>query len=300
MRGEVASRLALDTWNGTPRGARPGNRISRRRHETMSTGQPRSVGTYIYCVTYARPFQGNGTAFQARGIAGLPARIVQQGDLAAVVSDSLTDQYDVTRDNVTAHEGVVEQAMQQADILPVSFGTVAGSDRDVQERLLRRESAELHRQLERVKNRVEMGVKALWEQNALFAEIVAEDSRIQTLRDQIVGTTPEQTYDIRLQLGELTNAAIERKRERDASAMLNVLAPLAVESQVNKIITDMMVLNAAFLVEKHQVHAFQAKANELAQAQSGRMMVKNAGPLPPYNFVRVAVHWEEPSGAIAQ
>src|SRR5690242_10311674 len=99
-----------------------------------SIDQPQSAGTYLYGVTYSQPFAGDGTWIQARGIAGSPIRVVVQADLAAIVSDSPVDQYDITRENVTAHERVVEEAMQRADVLPVSFGTVARSDQEVRER----------------------------------------------------------------------------------------------------------------------------------------------------------------------
>lgn len=253
------------------------------------------MGTYLYGVTYSQPFVRDKRAFQARGIAGRPIRVVQQGDLAAIVSDSPSDQYDITHENVTAHEGVIEEAMQRADVLPVSFGTVANSDQEVQERLLQHESEELHQQLGRIQNRVELGVKALWEQNALFTEIATEDSAIQALRDQIVGTTPEETYDLRLQLGELTDAAIQHRREKDSTDILDALSPLAVDVRTNNIITDMMIVNASFLVDKNQTQAFADKVSALQQAYAGRITFQFVGPLPPYNFVMVAVHWEEPT-----
>lgn len=261
----------------------------------MSSTQPQSVGTYLYCVTYSQPFVGGGSTFQAQGIAGRPVRILQQGDLAAIVSDSPSDQYDITLENVTAHENVVEEAMQRADVLPVSFGTVAHSDQEVQERLLQWESDQLHEQLMRIKGRVELGVKALWEQSALFAQIAADDSNIQALREQIVGTTPEETYDLRLELGELTDAAIQQRREQDSDDILDALSPLAVDTRTNNIITDMMIVNASFLVDKNQVQTFADKVNALRQAYAGRITFQFVGPLPAYNFINVAVSWEEPS-----
>ena len=272
----------------------------------MTSPEPTTVRTYLYGVTYSQPFAGNGIAFQAKGIAGRPARIVRQADLAAIVSDSPTDEYDVTFENLTSHEAGVEEAMQRADVLPVSFGTVASSDQEVQEQLLQRESVQLHEQLATIKNRVELGVKALWEQDALFAQIAADDTNIQVLRDQIVGTTLEETYDLRLQLGELTDAAIQARREQDSADILDALSPLAADVRTNDIITDMMIVNASFLVDRSQVQAFTDNVHALQQTYAGRMTFQYAGPLPPYNFVSVAMHWaepgleEEPSNAVTQ
>lgn len=266
----------------------------------MNAAQPQIAGSYLYCVTNSQPFTQSGSSLQMTGVGGYPVRVITQGDLAAVVSDSQTDQYEITLDNVRAHEDVVEAVMRQADVLPVSFGTVANSDQEIQERLLQREADALRSQLEGVKGRVEMGVKALWEQEALFAQIATQYSDIQELREQIVGTTPEETYDVRLELGERTDAAIQSQREQDAANILDALSPLAVATKTNGIITDMMIVNAAFLVDKSQVAAFNEKVNALQQANAGRMTFQPAGPLPPYNFVTVVVRWEEPSGAATQ
>jgi len=226
--------------------------------------------------------------------------VVPEADLAAIVSDSPQEEYDITHENVTAHERVVEAAMQRTDVLPFSFGTVAGNDQELRDQLLKREGGELRRQLEWVKNRVELGIKAIWDQNALFAQIANDDPAIQELREQIVGTTPEETYDVRLQLGELADMAIQRQRELDAAAILDALSSLAVDVRSNNIMSDMMIVNASFLVDKNRVQSFSGKVSELQRAQSGRMTLQYAGPLPPYNFVSIVVRWEEPSGAITQ
>ncbi|HEX8997118.1 MAG TPA: GvpL/GvpF family gas vesicle protein [Ktedonobacterales bacterium] len=266
----------------------------------MNEARSQSAGSYLYCVAYLRPLGEGGSSLQLTGVDGNPVRVISQGDLAAVVSDAQTEQYDVTLENVRAHEAVVEAVMQRSDVLPVSFGTVASSDQEIQQRLLQLEADELRSQLESVKGRVEMGVKALWQQDALFAHLVAKYSDIQELREQIVGTTPEETYDLRMELGELTDQAIQREREEDAAAILDALSPLALATQTNKLITDMMIVNAAFLVDKSQVPAFTERVNALRQATEGRMTVQVAGPLPPYNFVTLALKWGEPSNAATQ
>jgi len=114
-------------------------------------------------------------------------RTVEYGDLAAVVSDAQTTVYDVTRDNLMAHQRVVEESMGRSDVLPVAFGTVARDDYDVREKLLRRERDALHDHLAYVRGRVELGLKVLWSRDRLFSEIVAERDDIRSLRDRIAG-----------------------------------------------------------------------------------------------------------------
>lgn len=258
----------------------------------MNSTQPEqadhAAGTYVYCITRAQAVPG-GKALDVSGIGGEPVRAVEQADLAAIVSNSPLDSYDVTRENLMAHEQVVEKVMQQADVLPVSFGTVAEDDQSVQQQLLAAVSDDLHQALDAVHDRVELGVKVLWAKERLFAEIADEDESIRTLRDQIAGTTPEETYDERTQLGELIGNAIERKSDQVAADVLNVLQPLAVNSRTGDLFSDLMVLNASFLVDKQQIPAFEAQLDKLRQAQEGRLMFQYTGPLPPYNFVTIAV-----------
>lgn len=268
----------------------------------MSSGQPSGTGhpanTYIYCISRTQAGRTDGKATTAKlgidvkGIGGKPVRTVPYSDLVAVVSDSPFDTYDVTRENLMAHEQVVEKVMEQSDVLPVSFGTVADNDQAVQQQLLAAALDEMHHALDVVHGRAELGVKVTWEKNRLFSEIAAEDQTIATLLSQISGTTPEETYDERTQLGELISAAIERKRDQEAPVLLQALLPLAVDSRVNDILTDLMVLNASFLVDKQQIPAFQAQVETLRQQQAGRLLFQFVGPLPPYNFVSITVGQE--------
>jgi Gas vesicle synthesis protein GvpL/GvpF len=266
----------------------------------MDQTPPPHTGTYIYCVAHAQPFEKNGSSlFATPGIGGHDkVRLVTYDDLAAVVSDAPQEDYAVTRENLLAHQRVVTQAMTRSDVLPVAFGTVAESDQQVQEQLLRGAADELHRALEEVRGCIELELKVLWNEERLFAELVAENDDIRALRDSLANQPPEATQYERIQLGERVAAALQRKSEAEAAALLEALEPLAVATRVNENQTDMMLLNAAFLVDKSQEQAFDATVHALGAAQAGRQIFQYVGPLPPYNFVDLRVHWEEkPDGA---
>ena len=67
---------------------------------------------------------------------------------------------------------------------------------------------------------------------------------------------------------------------------------------MNDNLSDMMLLNAAFLVDTSQEQAFDAKVHALGEAQAGRQIFQYLGPLPPYNVVDRSSQWEEePDGA---
>jgi hypothetical protein len=268
----------------------------------MGQTPPSTTGTYIYCVAPAQPFEKNGGSLVATpGIGGRDKaiRLLTSDDLAAVVSDAPREDYDITRENLLAHQRVITQAMTRSDVLPVAFGTVAESDQQVQERLLHGAADDLHRSLAEVRGRIELELKVLWNEERLFADIVAENDDIRALRDSLAGQPPEATRDERIQLGERVAAALQRKSEAEAAALLDALKPLAVETRVNNNLGDMMLLNAAFLVDKSQEQAFDATVQALSEARAGRQIFQYVGPLPPYNFVEIRLHWEEESNGSA-
>lgn len=261
----------------------------------MCTTQLPDIGAYVYCVTRAEPFCNGAPALQARSVTGLdhPLDIVLFRDIAAVVSSSPSSRYDVSRENTIAHEIVVEEAMLRSDVLPVRFNTVAKCPQDVADKLLARRYGELHHLLDLMRGRIELGLKLFWKRDRLFAEIAREDPRIRSLRDAVAATTQEQSHYERIKLGQMTEEAIIVKRDREAEEFLRLLQPLSVEMKVNKVLTDMMLLNAAFLVERSREAVFDETVSALDEAHSDRLIVKYAGPLPPYNFVNLTVRWEE-------
>ncbi len=261
----------------------------------MSQGSASTVGTYIYCIAEAQAFENGSPPFTTPGIDGPdhPVRTVKYADLVAVVSDAQHEHYDVTRENLQTHARVLEEAMTRSDVLLVSFGIVSTGDQEVQELLLKREADELHRFLEYVHGRIELDLSILWNREQLFSEIVAESDEIRALRDSIAGQNPDAVYQERVRLGELTAAAIDQRREQEAQAILEALEPLAVETKLNDLLTDMMILNAAFLVDKSQEQAFDAEVQAIGEGQADRLIFRYVGPLPPYNFINIRVRWEE-------
>jgi hypothetical protein len=255
----------------------------------MASSSP--MGTYIYCIAHAEPFANERVPIHSEAIGGPehPARILSFGDLAAVVSAVPARRLRIKRELLMAHEAVVMEAMERGDVIPLSFGTVARSDEVVVEELLRVSSDDLHQQLGMIQGCIELTLKVLWNQERLFEEIVAEHDRIRALRGAIAGASVNE----QIELGQLTSEVIAAKSDQEVQAILDELEPLAVEVKLNRLLTDMMMLNAAFLVEKPRLEAFDKQVNDLTVTEVGRLIFRYAGPVPPYHFVDLSVSWED-------
>ena len=260
----------------------------------MSTNPAESprVGSYVYCVGYADALANGGSPIEAPGLEG-PVRAVSSGDLTAIVSDCSAPRLDVTRENLLAHERVVQGAMARSDVVPVAFGMVAASDDEVRLKLLDRAAGEIHEALERVQGCVQLNLKVFWKRDVVFAEIATEWEEICSLRDEIAGKSEDATYYERIRLGQLTARAIEVKSDEEAQAILDELEPLAADTQTEPNPAEMQVLGSVFLVEKPSVQDFDARVQAIGDAQADRLIFRYVGPVPPYNFVDVDLSWED-------
>jgi hypothetical protein len=248
-------------------------------------------GKYMYCIISCR----EPRRFGNRGIgeSGDIVHTLHYMRLAAVVSDSPLIEYDSSRRNMMAHTLVQEEVMREYTLLPVRFGTLAPSAEAIQEQVLKRRYDELTGLLGEMEGRVELGLKAIWYEGIIFREVVEENQSIRRLRDGLMGRAAEETYYERIRMGEMIEAAMNKKRDEEEQLILDRLRPLVYKTRTNKVFTDRMVLNAAFLVDREREPEFDEAVQQLDDRMGTRLMFKYVGPVPPYNFVNIVVHWDE-------
>jgi hypothetical protein len=248
-------------------------------------------GKYFYCVIRST----EPCEFNTRGIGeqGAVVHTINYKDLAAVVSDSPVIEYDNSRRNMMAHSAVLDEVMRGHNILPVRFGIVAPSAKPISEQMLQRRYAELDNLLRKMDGKAELGLKAFWYEDVVYREIVETNPAISHLRSALVGRPAEETYYERIKLGELVEAAMNKLREDDVARILSALKPLACETRINDVITERMVLNAAFLVERAREPEFDQAIQRLDAELGKRLIFKYVGSAPPYNFVNIIIRWDK-------
>jgi hypothetical protein len=246
-------------------------------------------GKYVYCIIRSdRPRE-----FGSIGIGGgQRVYTVDFNNLAAVVSDTPIVIYDPTRENVLAHEFVNETVMREHTVIPMSFGTVFRSEDDVSE-LLRSTHQAFSDVLDKMRDKIEFGLKILWEREKVIANIERDNDEIRRLKDEISRHTASSTYFARMQLGRLIESALEDMSTRYVADIHDSLKPVAVASRSNKPIGDLMILNAAFLVDRSQETAFDEKVKEVSRKYEDLLRFKYSGPWPPYNFVNIKLKLEK-------
>jgi hypothetical protein len=249
-------------------------------------------GKYVYCIIQTT----EPRRFGPIGIGTDPAEVhtVSYQDIAAVVSDTPLEVYDPTRENVLAHERVNEAVMRDYTVIPMSFSTVFKTSEDIVE-LLRSAYDAFRDVLVKMQDKLEFGLKVLWEPETVIREIEKEDENLRLLRQEI-SNQKGSTYFARMQYGRLVDSLLQESSEKLVSEIFDTLGAVSVASRTNKPIGDKMILNAAFLVARDREPDFDAKVKEI-DARYENLILKYTGPWPPYNFVNIRLKLERASEA---
>ncbi len=250
-------------------------------------------GKYVYCIIKSPKERDFGQI--GIGDGNNPVYTVHFRDLAAVVSDTPIRIYDPTRENVLAHEFVNETVMREFTVIPMSFGTLFRTEEDIVE-LLKSTYQAFDDVLEKMDDKIEFGLKVLWDREKVVATIEEQNEEIRRLRDEINRNAQSSTYFARMQLGRLVEAALEDAGNQYVRDIHEALKPAAVASRSNKPIGDRMILNAAFLVDRDLEKNFDDAVKEVSRKYEALLTFKYTGPWPPYNFVNIKLKLERATG----
>jgi hypothetical protein len=196
-------------------------------------------------------------------------------DIAAVVSPLITVKALATETNLWRHEAVVEAVMADHTVLPMRFGTMLSSEAAVQV-IMAAHYADFAANLKRVRSRVELGLRVLWDDIPLPQPSPAGRRGS--------GKGSGRSY-LLTRLEEERQARAWRQRAEALAAEIHApLARLAVESTYKVLVTPRLLLTAAYLVEQDRVAAFRREVEVLSTAHSPLRFLCT-GPWPPYSFV---------------
>jgi len=243
-------------------------------------------GKYIYCIIETK---GKEERFGPLGIGGRGDELytICFDDIAAVVSDAPIKKYSVARENLIPHEKAVEEVMRSYTVLPVRFATIAESE-DKVKRILGKEHPRFFNLLKHMENKKEIGLKAVFKEDAIYKDILANYDEIRMQKEKLVKGSPREFSLI--DIGKKVETALEKEKEKYKRDILTNLMPLALEVKINNTYGERMILNAAFLVEKIKEASFDIKVNELGERYRDKMNFKYVGTIPPFNFVNIEIN----------
>src|SRR5919202_3089323 len=242
-------------------------------------------GIYVYSIIESH----EPRSFGKIGIGGRGDEVftVHYRDLAALVSRTPLVVYDPNRENALAHEHVNEVAIEQGFTpVPMSFGTLFKTEKDIVEFLEDTYDA-LRDVLQKMKDKLEFGLKVNWSREEVLAEVERDNEDIRRLKEEIVNNQQSSTYFARMQLGRLVEQALADRSNEYVAEVYEHLRETAIASRPAKTIGDKMIMNAAFLVERGRADEFDQKVQEIGHKHEGKLQFRYTGPWPPWSFVTI-------------
>ncbi len=241
-------------------------------------------GRYLYAITDAVEHPACGKI----GINGSTVYPVSQGPIVALVSDITEKRIRPERKNLVAHHGVVKRLMEQTTVLPVAFGTIANSPNAVLE-ILKENSDAFVEQLDRVRGKVEMGLRVSWDVPNIFEYFVNRYPELAELRDSVLGKQRGPSQQDKIELGRLFDRLLAQDRERHTEAVTEVLAPHCADIKENQPREEREVMHLACLVERNAKKGFEDGVFEAAKLFDNSFSFDFNGPWAPHHFVSVAL-----------
>ena len=249
-------------------------------------------GKYIYCIIGTKQERNFGPV----GIGGRGDEVltISYDDLSMVAGNCPMSKLEVSRQNLLAHEKVIEEVMKEFDsVLPVRFGTIASGADEIRN-LLDRRCREFKTALRDMEHKIELGVKGIWKNmDVVFKEIVEENKDIEKMKEKLQNDKGKKNIQAKMEIGKMVAQSLERKKEKEAEKIVDTLRRTVVNYKLNKTMGDEMFMNAAFLVVKGREKEFDNIMDDLSEEYKNRVKFMYAGPLPVYNFVSIVIYPEE-------
>ncbi|MBU2540718.1 MAG: GvpL/GvpF family gas vesicle protein [Candidatus Omnitrophica bacterium] len=214
-------------------------------------------------------------------------------DIAAVVTDSeIVDYTRLLKDAVARylikHQQVIEKLMENFTIIPMRLGTFA-SDEDEVRYILAKAYPRVKDIFNKISDKIEIDVAATWSDfNSILKEI-GEEKEIKEIKERLSANPKGVTLDEQMKIGVMVKKTLDKKREKYAGQIQKALTPVSQDFKAHGLMDDKMVVNSAFLINKHEYEDFERIIEELNTEFHDELNFRCVGPLPPYSFYTLEV-----------
>lgn len=243
------------------------------------------LGSYVYGIIRADTRIPEGLEPIPHGDGGGGLGLITQGALAAVVSDVGTERPLGTRQDLMAHERVLNAIAADAAVLPMRFGAVVADDDAVADELLAPHQDYFVQALDAMDGLAEFSLRGDYDESAVIGRIVSENPEIEKLREKIDGVDEDASYYDRIRLGEAISQVMDRLRQEDADAVLDALERYAVATTVKEPGGQNGAVHVAFLVRRDHRSDFERAVDDLGDAWGGRVDLRLIGPTAAFDFL---------------
>jgi len=253
-------------------------------------------GLWLYSVIENK----GALAVDIMGIHGSSPVCIVEGDLySAIVSREPLKKYPLERNVLLTHQKINEYIMAKQPVLPVRFATLASDEDQIKRDVLSNEMRikEFKDAFDLTHNKNEFGLRARWKDlDPVFKEISTNNEKVKKAKEKSLEERGEKKHLSLIEVGHIVQAALEEKKTELTHEFEEELKPATFQYKHHKVWGDVNIFNSSFLVEGAKQPIFDSTINELVGRYEDRIFFKYVGPIPPYNFVEIVIHFNEEVG----
>lgn len=241
-------------------------------------------GLYIYCIT---DIPVDNLSFGKGGVENEEGELftINYRDISAIVSEAEIKQYKPTRKNNLVHEINIEKIMKDGNVLPFRFGVVANNKGEIL-KLLEEKYASFKELLKTVNNKFEIGVKVSYSNLKDILRSIGETHpviiQLKKEKRNLIGN-----QNMIIDVGRIIEQELNEISLKYKDNIYSKLSSFATKSIISENLSNEMILNASFLMEKNREKDFDSLVCKLDEENEGKLNFKCAGPFPPYSFVKL-------------
>ncbi|OHB79788.1 MAG: hypothetical protein A2Z25_03540 [Planctomycetes bacterium RBG_16_55_9] len=233
---------------------------------------------YLYAIIDSpEPTKGLIRGLRDAGVYNVPYY-----DIGAAVSKIDRAGPQVTEPDAIQHEAVVEKLMAGSTVLPVRFQTIF-DQRDSLLSMMRSHYADFKDNLQRLRDKIEFGVKVIWPADQVKQSIIEELQRDGQETSESLASMGKRFIKERFERYKVEKE-LESRADEFVGIMDTFLGEFAVEKRLEKLKTENLLADAVYLVEKTRESSFRGALGRLRNAHPGFKFLLS-GPWPAYNFV---------------
>ena len=209
-------------------------------------------------------------------------------DISAVVSNLQFVEFDhlpkeTLLRNLAIYQAVIETVMMNHHIIPLKFGTMVQGEEGLR-RILEKGYGQINSDLKKMENKIELDVAALWSDLDTVLKEIGQEEGIRKLKEEAASKPPDQIFEVKIKVGKLVKASLDKRKEECALFILDALKKEAEDHRSHDIMDDSMIMNEAFLINKDKQEILEGKVDELDRYYQDKINFRIVGPLPPYSF----------------
>jgi len=222
------------------------------------------------------------------GISAAKLYAVSEHNISAIVSSFSSGGQTWAKEQVLEFASVTEKLSEHVNLLPVRFGTILKSDDDIRQLLVKHYNA-FETNLKKTANKIEFGLKVLWDCEKIKHEIKKKSEPNElNAGDYFRQSSIHTNYLFEKMKQHKLDDAVLQYVDKFIDNIRGAIQALNSDTKFKKTVSDSIMLDAVFLVNKKQYDEFKDIIISFGNQHAGLQFLLT-GPWPPYSFMDIRI-----------